>query len=87
MGGGGGGLICETFQQVKYSWGSGGAVSPPAGPGQSPSGGLGGKAVGSSEELPEVVKKSTLVGHFFYVLYLKVTEKIIKIQNKVHTFS
>ena len=37
--------------------------------------------------LPEVVKKSTLVGHFFYVLHLKVTEKIIKIQNKVQTFS
>ena len=33
--------------------------------------------------LPEVVKKSILVGHFFYVLDLKVTEKIVKIQNKV----
>ena len=37
--------------------------------------------------LPEVVKKSSLVGHFFYVLHLKVTEKIIKIQNKLQTFS
>ena len=35
----------------------------------------------------EVVKKSTLVGHFFYVLHLKITEKIIKIHNKVQTFS
>ena len=34
--------------------------------------------------LPEVVKNSILVGHFFFVLHPKVlvTEKIIKIQNK-----
>ena len=40
----------KTFQQVKYSWGSGGTVSTPAGPGQSPGGGPGGKAPKSSEE-------------------------------------
>ena len=69
--------------------GLGGTVSPPVGPGQSPGGGPGGKAPEALKSpqstLPEVVKKSTLVGHFFYVLHLKVTEKIIKIQNKVKT--
>ena len=30
------------------SWGSGGALSPPAGPGQSPAGGPGGEVPGSS---------------------------------------
>ena len=33
-----------------YSCGSGGAVSPPAGPGQSPGGGPGGKVPRSSED-------------------------------------
>ena len=64
---------------------------PPVGPGQSPGGGPGAKppeALKSPQStLPEVVKKYTLVVHFCYVLHLKVTEKIIKIQNKVKTFS
>ena len=37
--------------------------------------------------LPEVVKKSTFVGHFFYVLHLKVTEKSLKFRTKSkHSF-
>ena len=40
----------KTFQQVKYSLGSGGALSPPAGAGQNSGGGQGGKAPGSSKE-------------------------------------
>ena len=67
-----------------------GAVSPPAGPG-SLGGGPGAKPLEALKSLqstlPEVVKKSTFVGHFFYVLHVKVTEKIIKIQNKIQTFS
>ena len=68
-----------------------GAVRPPVGPGQSPGGGQKGKPLEALKSLqstlPEVVKKSTLIGHFFYVIHFKVTEKIIKIQNKVQTFS
>ena len=63
--------------------GSGGTVSSPAGPGAKAPEAL--KSLHST--LPEVVKKSTLLGHFFYVLHLKVTEKITKIHNKVPTFS
>ena len=37
-----------TVGIASSSWGSRGAVSPPAGPGQSPGGGPGGKAPGSS---------------------------------------
>ena len=40
----------KTLYQVKYSWQSVDAVRPPVGPGQSPGGGSGGKAPGSSEE-------------------------------------
>ena len=76
----------KTFHQVKYSWGYGGVVSPPAGPGQSPGGDPVGKAPEALKSLhstlPEVVKKSNLAGNFFYVLHLKVTEKIIKFRAK-----
>ena len=39
-----------TVGRCKYSWGSGCAVSLPAGPGQCPGGGPGGKAPGSSQD-------------------------------------
>ena len=56
-----------------------GRCKPTAGPKQSPGGGPGGKAPQKAlkslqSTLPEVVKKSTLVGHFFYVFHLKITE-------------
>ena len=49
-GGGGGGLIYEKYSIRSNTAGSGGAVSPPAGPGQNPGGSPGGKAPGSTEE-------------------------------------
>ena len=51
-GGGGGGVgldLPKTFHQVIYSWGSGGAVSLPAGPGLSP-------VRGPLSEAPETLK-------------------------------
>ena len=39
-----------TVGRYKYSWKSGGAVTPPAGPGQRLSGGPGGETLGSSED-------------------------------------
>ena len=42
-----GGTICNDRQVIApCSWGSGGALSPPVGPGQGPGGGPGGKAPG-----------------------------------------
>ena len=50
-GGGGGGLkLLKHSNRSNTAGGLGGAVSPPVGPGQSPDGGPGGKAPGSSEE-------------------------------------
>ena len=39
-----------TVDRCKYRWGSGGAESFPAGPGQRPGGGPGGKGPGRSED-------------------------------------
>ena len=69
-GGGGGGLICEKHSiRSNTGGGLGGAVSPPAGPGQSPGGVQGANPLEALKSLqstlPEAVKKSTLVGHFF----------------------
>ena len=79
----------KTFLTIRSNTG-GGTVSPPVGQGQSPVGIQGAKPQEARKSLhstlPEVVKKSTLIEHFFHVLHLKVTEKIIKIHNKVQTF-
>ena len=80
----------KTFQQVKYSWGSGGAVSPQWVQGRALVGVQRAKPPKALKSLqstvPEVVKKSTLVGHFFYVLHLKVTEKALKFRTKSKHF-
>ena len=70
--------------------GSGGAVSLLAGPDRALVGVQRAKPLKAlktlQSTLPEVVKKSTLVGHFFCVLHLKVTEKSLKFRTKSNNF-
>ena len=67
-----------------------GAVSPPAGPVQSPGGGADGETPEALKILhftpPKIVKNPLLWGMFFCALHLKVKGKLIKIKKKVIIF-
>ena len=76
---GGGGLIYEKHSIRSNTTGGLGHCKPPSGSRAEPWWGSRGQISGALKSLqstlPEVVEKSTFVGHFFYVLHLKVTEK------------